>query len=907
MKSKKAFCVVRQSHQRLLAAAMIGSVTTTLAMAALPLSALAAQPSFSVPSGPLSPALAEFGRQSGLQVTYRPELAQGKLTPGVSGNTEPTVALSRLLQGSGLSWHYTDAHTVTLSAAPGVDSASASVPGASDSLLLDTITVTASPASNPVEAPYQTAAPTSYISADNIEHFRGSSPADIFRGTPGVMSGESRNGAGSIDVNIRGMQGMGRVKTTVDGAENALQVYQGYQGISNRTFVDPDLLAGVDITKGSDVASSGIAGTVNMRTLNPGDIIKDGNNFGFRLKGGYGSNSASPHAGDMAGYSIQNYPGTSAPPPQATAPDKSMDRPNVLKPTQGSVSIVAAVRDERFELLGGYAYRRRGNYYAGNHGPAANVVNTGPRPYCYSNGTCLPSLAYSDYIENKGLTNYRAGEEVLNTQLETKSWLTKGIYHFGDGQRIQLGYTNFRSEAGDLLASMLTGNTSQEKQQSQTAGTRLDTGTLGYSWKPSDSDLIDLSSHLWMTELKLRNPPRNAYGTSAASLGLPGDFRTGSDTRMWGADIANKSSWETDYGALRLTYGASWNSEDTRPSAYTEVIEGWLNLRNATRKEAAFYTKAEYQPVDWFIFNSGLRYAHYWSHDRQTNVNSENQINPKPNRGEGGYSPSVGITIKPTDNTQFYVNYSNALRFPSLFESVSAFTIIPNPNIEPERSSNWEVGVNYHQDHLFNRDDKGMVKLSYFNWSVKNYIARSFREFQNADGSTWSGMQVYNIDRAKFSGLEWSSRYEHNGFAAELGANYYLNVAFCQSNSSCEEKSMYGDYATNQVPPEYTVNLTLSQKLFDDKLTVGTRATRTGPRAIGHGQVTSQGLSQFITQVQWKPYTLIDVFADYSINDNLTASLRVENLTDKYYVDPLSLINVPGPGRTFYATLTATF
>ncbi|MFP3701827.1 TonB-dependent receptor, partial [Burkholderia sp. SIMBA_013] len=48
------------------------------------------------------------------------------------------------------------------------------------------------------------------------------------------------------------------------------------------------------------------------------------------------------------------------------------------------------------------------------------------------------------------------------------------------------------------------------------------------------------------------------------------------------------------------------------------------------------------------------------------------------------------------------------------------------------------------------------------------------------------------------------------------------------------------------------------------------------------------------------------LFTEYKINDNMTASLRVENLFDRFYVDPLGLVTQPGPGRTIYASLTAT-
>ena len=85
--------------------------------------------------------------------------------------------------------------------------------------------------------------------------------------------------------------------TTIDGAENAVTVYQGYQGVSNRTFVDPDFIASVDIAKGADAATFGNAGSVAIRTLDAKDIVQDGQTWGLRLRGGLRSNTSDPVAG----------------------------------------------------------------------------------------------------------------------------------------------------------------------------------------------------------------------------------------------------------------------------------------------------------------------------------------------------------------------------------------------------------------------------------------------------------------------------------------------------------------------------------------------------------------------------------------------------------------------------------
>lgn len=841
---------------------------------------------FSIPAGSLDVALTRFGAASGIQIFYDASLTRGLKTSGAAGSLPPREALGKLLDGTGLSFRFTAPDRVTVSNASQAPEATS----ADGSLVLETITVTGKTGRyGSPDAPYGNDAPTAFISGEDIERFRGSSPADMFRGTAGVMSGEARNGAGAIDVNIRGMQGMGRVATTVDGAENSVTVYQGYQGVSNRTYVDPDFIAGVDITKGADAASFGNAGSVAMRTVGADDIVKPGEKWGLKVKGGFGTNSSSPTEGALSGYSYQSGAGT------ATPSADGMDRPAFLKPTTGSGSVIGAYKGEDIDVVAGYAHRRQGNYHAGSHGPVASPKNIGDTKYW---GGTLPNT-----MINEGLANYRGGEEVLNTELETQSLLAKVTARLSDDQTFQIGYMGYRSEAGDRLASRLTSNTGQAQQQEQTVSTSLDTFTARYNWNPEDNDLIDFKSNFYFNHLEVRNSVRGGRGLTPEKIGLPSGFRVGTDTNMWGAEITNRSQFSLDYGDFDLNYGFSYRAEDTKGSDHTAVLEGWLTPRDAIRHEGAAFAKAAYKPVDWLTLNGGLRYSHYWVEDR-FDPYERYQARDKPvglKVDDGGFSPSAGVTLEPFDNTQFYVNYSNTLRSPSIIESVSAFnSVIANAGVLPERSSNWEIGTNIIRDGIFSEDDTAMIKFGYFNWDVKNYISRTVVTEPQLT------LNIGNIPRAKFSGLELSGRYTKGGFSADLSANYFLNVEYCRTTQTCDSKSLYGDYATNHVQPEYTVDLTLSQKFLEDRLTVGGRVSYVGPRAIGHGDVTAQGASQFIALVDWEPYTLVDLFTEYKINDNMTASLRVENLFDRFYVDPLGLVTQPGPGRTIYASLTAT-
>lgn len=104
---------------------------------ALPAHAQAAEVSFTIAAGPLNEALAQFGRQAGLQVTYQPSIAAAKQSRGIVGRASPETAIARILSGSGLSYKFTNARTVAISRA-----GASGVSGVADgSTQLETITV----------------------------------------------------------------------------------------------------------------------------------------------------------------------------------------------------------------------------------------------------------------------------------------------------------------------------------------------------------------------------------------------------------------------------------------------------------------------------------------------------------------------------------------------------------------------------------------------------------------------------------------------------------------------------------------------------------------------------------------------------------------------------------------------
>jgi hemoglobin/transferrin/lactoferrin receptor protein len=97
------------------------------------------------------------------------------------------------------------------------------------------------------------------------------------------------------------------------------------------------------------------------------------------------------------------------------------------------------------------------------------------------------------------------------------------------------------------------------------------------------------------------------------------------------------------------------------------------------------------------------------------------------------------------------------------------------------------------------------------------------------------------------------------------------------------------------------VTATLGARFFDEALTVGTRVTHATARKIPPSPIDVS------TAVVWAPFTVVDLFASYKLNENLTFNVSAENLADKFYVDPLGGTPIAAPGRTIHVGFTAKF
>lgn len=129
-----------------------------------------------------------------------------------------------------------------------------------------------------------------HLTGDDLRGATSTSDVDgLLRVQTSVFTQKDPGNPG-VSVNIRGFEGSGRVAMSLDGVPQTFRLTghaaQGY------VFVDENLLSGIDITRGpvTGLGGSGIAGSANFRTLEPGDVLTEGQTQGGLVRLDHASN-----------------------------------------------------------------------------------------------------------------------------------------------------------------------------------------------------------------------------------------------------------------------------------------------------------------------------------------------------------------------------------------------------------------------------------------------------------------------------------------------------------------------------------------------------------------------------------------------------------------------------------------
>lgn len=244
-----------------------------------------------------------------------------------------------------------------------------------------------------------------------------------------------------------------------------------------------------------------------------------------------------------------------------------------------------------------------------------------------------------------------------------------------------------------------------------------------------------------------------------------------------------------------------------------------------------------------------------------------------------------GLIYSLSDTGKVHATVSSRTRFPTFFERYSTRfgTAIANPNLQPERATNYELGW---EDTVFSTTH---VSAALFYSDLKDSIQNVFVAAKGA-----SAIQGQNID-GRYYGLEISFDQDITK-SLRVGGNYtylerdlYYTVAGAEAEGTPRHKGfLYLSWAAAD-----RLNVTPSLELASNRYSL-----ITGPDS------TLLGKNPRPNYAFTGAYALANIDAEYKFCAGMTGSVGVKNLFDENY----ELVDgFPEAGRTLYAKLRATF
>ncbi|EKT63622.1 TonB-dependent receptor domain-containing protein [Providencia burhodogranariea] len=648
----------------------------------------------------------------------------------------------------------------------------------------------------------------------------------IIRTMPGTYT-QMDASQGTINVNIRGLSGFGRVNMMVDG------ITQTYYGISPSSYthgqqpnndfgalIDPNFVVEVEVDKGQLNGGNSInalAGSANFRTIGINDVIFDDNLYGLRSKARWGDNGLGytgmvavagktllnadeGYLGGLIAVSGHNIPGNYKNGAGYNSDDFATDETFKQKP-QSQLTKLTYKPNETHELeFSGRFYQNKltrrqidsEDYYI---------------KYKY---TPLSELIDTELIVNHGKSNQKFEGDSLGWAL--RQGQSKNIADgmaLSNTSRFSYGQTDYEWKVGSKL---------MKNKYEREVGSVIDQNTITYN-PFSPSGTLDLASLYTQFNAK--------YDIYSATFDL-----NYMHYQLKGFKPA------CDYDVKCFPQG----------DANINLREGGFNPGVLLSAEII----PEFQPF--------VSYAHSMRAPNSQEVfysqNGGNSMNPFL-KGEKSKTWQIGFnTFRPdlvVTGDQFNLK---ALWFHTKIKDyiTSKPYLLCRPKTEAEFI--WCLM----NDDVWDQESPASIQKSY--------------------------IYVNDPRDVNLRGYELQANYDAGVFYSTLS---YTKETGNQPNSIARMADFSaGDFTEL---PDYYLTLDSGIRLLDETLTLGTTITVTGPaKRIGVESIVDNNGDALKDKYEKQP-TIIDLYADYEINKNFTLMMSVNNVTNRNYSDALNRSN----------------
>lgn len=518
-----------------------------------------------------------------------------------------------------------------------------------------------------------------------------------------------------------------------------------------------------------------------------------------------------------------------------------------------------------------------GNNKASGLGSAFGAVRVNPN---------VDAMIGATYRKND---NYRdgRGNQALNSFNDVQTAIGKFTVRPAEGHEVKLSGTTYETN----YQNGNPGPTGNATVYDTTVKNHITTARWKYA-RPDDR-LFNFDGSAYWTQTDTNQ--RKIRGTNSAISGAMGSTRTFTiDT--YGADLNNTSRFDTGPVRHAFTYGGDWFQDKVHVVDPTGT--GDLFTPDGQRTVNGGFTQLKSNFSSWLEVISALRYDSF-KLTGGTASSSGERVSPKL---------TVGIT--PVQWFTLYGTYAEGYRAPAITEVFvsgvhpgfgSDFVFLPNGSLKAEIGKTKEVGINIRQDNLWIAGDALRIKANIYRNDVTDFIEQvtlaagsSGVSGQTCPGAAPFCLQYQNLTTARLEGAEFEGNYD-------MG-KYFFGIAASRTKG----RNVATGAPLLKIAPQ-KVALTLGARHLNNKLTTTVRIVSVDAKPASEIPAGS-------TIPPTAAYTIVNLFASYAVNEDITAEFGVDNLFNTYYERYLdtttagaTVIASPSPGVTTKLGLKVRF
>lgn len=336
-----------------------------------------------------------------------------------------------------------------------------------------------------------------------------------------------------------------------------------------------------------------------------------------------------------------------------------------------------------------------------------------------------------------------------------------------------------------------------------------------------------------------------------------------------------------------------------------DVITGPSRYPQSTWTSYAAYLSYQYRLNTKVLFQAGGRYNQIVL---KADFSNNLPYYPLPftttETNNGAATGNLGLVYNPTSSWALIVNLSSGFRAPNvddmgkIFDSEPGMVIVPNAQLKPEYAWNAELGIT----RVFNNTAK--VDLTGYYTLLDNALVRRDFTLNGMDSMMYDGemsriQAVQNAANAYVYGVQF-------GLEIKLGAGFAMSSQFNYQKGEEELEDGTTSPLRHAAPWFGITHLTYSL----DRLKLDLYGMYNGEVSYSNLPEEERGKSyMYAEDANGDPYSpawgTLNIKAMYILNNMLTVSAGIENLTDQRY-RPYSS-GIVAPGKNFVISLNAAF